>query len=327
MKRREVLAVAVVLVSLAGVWSAADAQKRNLAMGSTQTSSSHYAYFVGAAKAINLLVPELNVTVVETGATVDNMKRMQKGQLDLGLVTTDQMYLAWKGQDIWKDTPFEGVRQLWGYSVSANYVTVREDTGVKSVHELTGKKFNPGIRGSSVEKQTEAVFGILGIKPEWQRMGTADAVDAMKDKRIVGFAKAGAGYALDASTMDIATQVALRTLPFGEDDMKKVRADRPYLPWIKVPAGSIKGMGEFWTTASLAFVGATKQMPADVAYKVVKAIWEGQDHQPQGVMGAAYRNPRGTIEHALSPLHAGAIRYYREIGLKVPDELVPPEAR
>ena len=327
MKRRKVLAVAVVLVSLAGVWSAADAQKRQLAMGSTQTSSSHYAYFVGAAKAINLLVPELNVTVVETGATVDNMKRMQKGQLDLGLVTADQMYLAWKGLDTWKDTPFEGVRQLWGYSVSANYVTVREDTGIKSVHELTGKKFNPGIRGSSVEKQTEAVFGILGIKPEWQRMGTADAVDAMKDKRIVGFAKAGAGYALDASTMDIATQVALRTLPFSEDDMKKVRAARPYQPWIKVPAGSLKGMGEFWTTASLAYVGATKQMPADVAYKVVKAIWEGQDHQPQGVMGAAYRNPRGTIEHALSPLHAGAIRYYREIGLKVPDELVPAEAR
>ena len=327
MKRRKVLAVAVVLVSLAGVWSAADAQKRQLAMGSTQTSSSHYAYFVGAAKAINLLVPELNVTVVETGATVDNMKRMQKGQLDLGLVTADQMYLAWKGLDTWKDTPFEGVRQLWGYSVSANYVTVREDTGIKSVHELTGKKFNPGIRGSSVEKQTEAVFGILGIKPEWQRMGTADAVDAMKDKRIFGFAKAGAGYALDASTMDIATQIQLRTLSFSEDDMKKVRAARPYLPWIKVPAGSIKGMGEFWTTASLAYVGATKQMPADVAYKVVKAIWEGQDHQPQGVMGAAYRNPRGTIEHALSPLHAGAIRYYREIGLKVPDELVPPEAR
>jgi len=327
MARTGILALAAVLVSLVGGWSGAEAQKRQLAMGSTQTSSSHYAYFVGAAKAINLGAPDLNVTVVETGATVDNMKRMQKGRLDLGLVTADQMYLAWKGQDIWKDAPFEAVRQLWCYSVSANYVTVREETGVRSMHELSGKKFNPGIRGSAVEKQTEAVFGILGIKPDWQRMGTADTVDAMKDKRIVGFAKSGAGYSLDASTMDIATQVAIRTLPFSEDDMKKVRAVRPYLPWIKVPAGSIKGLGEFWTTASLAYVGATKQMPADVAYKIVKAVWEGQEHQPQGVMGAAYRNPRATIEHALSPLHAGAIRYYREIGLTVPDALVPAEAR
>ncbi|MDP2625641.1 MAG: TAXI family TRAP transporter solute-binding subunit [Candidatus Rokubacteria bacterium] len=327
MKQIGVLAVAVALVPLVGIWSAADAQMRNLAMGSTQTSSSHYSYFVGAAKAINLLVPELNVTVVETGATVENIKRMQKGQLDMGLVTADQVYLAWRGQETWKDAPFEGIRQLWLYSVSANYVTVREETGIKSIHELTSKKFTPGIRGSAVEKGTETVFGILGIKPDWQRMGTADTVDAMKDKRIVGFAKSGSGFFLDASTMDIATRTALRTLPFSEEDVKKVRAVRPYLPWIKVPAGSIKDQGEFWTTASLAFVAGTKSMPADVAYKVVKAIWEGQEHQPQAVMGAAHRNPRGTIEHALSPLHAGAIRFYRELGLKIPDELIPPEAK
>lgn len=317
----------VLAVALMGVGSPASAQKRNLAMGSTQTSSSHYSYFVGAAKAINQLVPELNVTVVETGATVDNLKRMQKGQLDMGLVTADQVYLAFKGQDTWKDAPFEAVRHLWCYSVSANFVAVREETGIKSLSELTGKKLNPGIRGSSVEKQTELVFGILGIKPEYQRMGTADAVDAMKDKRIVGISKSGIGFALDASMMDVATQTPLRVLPFSEEDMKKVQAVRPYLPWIKVPAGSIKGMGDFWTTASLVFVAGTKAMPADVAYKIVKAIWEGQEHQPQAVMAAAFRNPRATMEHAISPLHAGAIKYYREIGLKVPDELVPPEAK
>ena len=327
MKRTGMLTVAVVTIALLGARPPAEAQKRNLAMGSTQTASSHYSYFVGAAKAINLLAPELNVTVVETGATVDNLKRMQKGQLDMGLITADQAYLAWKGQDIWKDVPFEGVRQLWCYSVSANFVTVREETGIKSVYELTGTKFNPGIRGSSVEKQTEGVFGILGIKPDWQRMGTADAVDAMKDRRIVGIAKSGIGFALDGSMMDVATQVPLRTLSFSEEDMKKVKAARPFVPWIRVPAGSIKGMGEFWTTASLAFVGATKALPADVAYRIVKAAWEGQEHQPQSVMGAAYRNPRATLEHAISPLHAGAVRYYRELGLKVSEELVPPEAK
>lgn len=322
-----VVLTVVVAVTLLVAGGPAEAQRRNLAMGATQTASSHYTYFVGAAKAINLAVPELNVTVVETGATVDNIKRMQKRQLDMGLVTADQVYLAWKGLETWKDAPFEGIRQLWCYSISANYTVVREDTGVKSVHELTGKKFTPGIRGSSVEKATETVFGVLGIRPDWQRMGTSDTVDAMKDRRIVGYAKSGSGFLHDASTMDIATQIPLRTLPFSEDDVNKVRTARPYLPWIKVPAGALKGMGEFWTTASLVFVAGTKDLPADVAYKIVKAIWEGQQHQPASVMGAAYKNPRATMEYALSPLHAGAIRYYREIGLKVPDELVPPEAK
>ncbi|OGK82297.1 MAG: hypothetical protein A2X52_21145 [Candidatus Rokubacteria bacterium GWC2_70_16] len=216
---------------------------------------------------------------------------------------------------------------LWMYSISANLVVVREETGIKSIYELSGKKFNPGFRGSAVEKSSEVAFGVLGIKPDWQRMGTADVVDAMKDKRIVGFAKAGAGYGHDASTMDIATQVPLRTLPYSEEDMKKIKAARPHIPWVKVPAGSIKGMGEFWTTVSLAFVAASKDMPPELAYRLVKAIWDGQEHQPQSVMGVAYKNPGLSAQLALSPLHAGAIKYYRELGFKVPDHLVPPEAK
>jgi hypothetical protein len=327
MRRPDLLATAALGLSLLLLQAPVEAQKKNLAMGSTQTSSSNYAYFVGAAKAINLRAPDLNITVVETGATVDNLKRMQKGQLDMGLVTADQVYLAWKGQDIWKDAPFEGVRMLWLYAVPATYVVVREETGVQRVHELTGKKFNPGIRGSAVEKTTEAVFGVLGIKPDWQRMGTADAVDAMKDRRIVGYAKSGAGFGLDASTMDIATQTPIRVLSFSDEDVTKVKAARPHISWIRVPAGSIRGMEEFWSTVSVAFVGATKAMPADVAYKIVKAIWEGQAHQPPALMGAAHGNPRLTVEHSLSPLHVGAIRYYRELGFTVPEHLVPPEAR
>ena len=327
MKRSILLSTAVLVMALLGAQGSAEAQKKNLAMGSTQASSGNYAYFVGAAKAINLLVPDVNVSVVETGATVDNLKRMQKGLLDLGLASTDQTYLAWKGEDIWKDSPFEGVRLLWMYSISANLVVVREETGIKSIYELSGKKFNPGFRGSAVEKSSEVAFGVLGIKPDWQRMGTADVVDAMKDKRIVGFAKAGAGYGHDASTMDIATQVPLRTLPYSEEDMKKIKAARPHIPWVKVPAGSIKGMGEFWTTVSLGFVAGSKDMPPELAYRLVKAIWEGQEHQPQSVMGVAYKNPGLSAQLALSPLHAGAIKYYRELGFKVPDHLVPPEAK
>lgn len=317
------LAAALVLTDT----GTAHAQKKRLAMGCTQTASSHYAYCVGAAKAINLTVPDVDITVVETGATVDNLKRMMKGTLDYGLVTPEQVYLAWKGQENWKDTPFPDIRVMWMYTVSANYVVVREETGIKSLHELGGKKFNPGIRGSATEKMTEAVLTDLGIKPDWQRMGTADAVDAMKDKRIVGYAKAGNGFALDASTMDIATSAPVRVLPFTEADMKKVKGLKPHIPWVKVPAGSIKGMGEFWTTAIIVGFAAPKSFPADVVYRIVKAVSEGLEHQKAAFKGTTDDIPKLTVEASQSPLHAGAIRYYRERGLKVPDHLIPPEAK
>jgi hypothetical protein len=68
------IAVAVVFVPGDG-WAAS---KKLLAMGTTQSSSSHYGYFVAVAKIINTRVPDVNISVVETGA-VDNINRIKKG--------------------------------------------------------------------------------------------------------------------------------------------------------------------------------------------------------------------------------------------------------
>ena len=322
------IAAGVLILALALTAPApAEAQKKRLAMGCTQTASSHYAYCVGAAKAINLAAPDIDVTVVETGATVDNMKRMLKGSLDYGLVTPEQVYLGWKAQENWKDTPFPDIRMMWLYTVSANYVIVREETGIQGFAELAGKKFNPGIRGSATEKMTETVLADLGVKPEWQRMGTTEAVDAMKDKRIVGYSKAGNGYALDASTMDIATATPVRVLPFTAADMRKSKAAHPYVPWVQVPAGSIKGMGGFWTTAIIVGFAAPKSFPNEVVYKIVKAVSEGLEHQKAAFKGTTDDIPKLTVEASQSPIHAGAVKYFREKGIKIPDALIPAEAR
>jgi TRAP transporter TAXI family solute receptor len=272
-------------------------------------------------------VADVDVSVVETGATVDNLKRMLKNTIDYGLITNDQVYLAHKGESTWKDTPFPDVRNLWYYTASAVYVSVREETGIKSNTELTGKKFNPGMRGSATEKMTEATLAGLGIRPEWVRGGTSDAVDAMKDKRIAGYAKAAEGFRLDASTMDIATSTPIRVLPFSDDQVKKAKEQYPYFPWVKVPAGSIKGMGEFWTQAVVVGFAASKSFPNDLAYKLVKAVIEDKEHQRAAFKGVAEDFAKLTLEQSLSPLHAGAVKYYREKGLKIPDKLVPPEAR
>lgn len=321
-----VIVVGTVAVGMA-LAGPADAQKKRLAMGCTATASSHYAYCVGQAKAINTPGAEVDVTVVETGATVDNLKRMLKNTIDYGLMTSDQAYLAHRGEGTWKDTPFPDVRNLWFYTVSAIYISVREETGIKSVAELAGKKFSPGFRGAATEKMTEATLTHLGIKPEWVRGGASDLVDAIKDKRIVGYAKAADGFRLDASMMDIATVAPIRVLPFSEEQVKKVKEQFPYYPWLKVPAGSVKGMGEFWAQGVVVGFAAAKSLPNDVAYKLVKAVMEDKEHQKAAFKGLTDDMAKLTLEQSLTPLHAGAIKYYREKGLKVPDHLVPAEAR
>lgn len=303
------------------------ASKRQLAMGSTQSSSSHYAYFVAVAKIINAHVPEVNVSVVETGASVDNINRIRKGDLDLGMTTIHLQYQAYHGMGPWEGKPIKDQFVLWVYQPAPQNFVVRADSGVKTVYDLEGKPFNPGIRGSATEKTVEAILDALNIRPNFYRGGTDDAVAAIKDNRIVGYVKSGAGIkSLDASTLDIATFTPIRLLGFSDEDISRVLAKYPYLSPISIPAGIYKDSPPYKTFAMLIGVVAKKDLPNELVYKMVKAV-----HENFGDQVAAYPSIKGenlpklTLETCTVPLHPGAIRYYQEIGMSVPEHLIPKE--
>jgi hypothetical protein len=294
-------------------------------MGSTQSSSSHYAYFVAVAKVVNTRVPEVNISVVETGASVDNINRIKKGDLDLGMTTIHLQYQAYHGMGPWQDKPIKDQYVMWVYQPAPQNFVVREDSGVKTVYDLAKKPFNPGIRGSATEKTVEAILDALGVAPELYRGGTEDTVAGIKDKRLVGYVKSGAGVStLDASSMDIATFTPIRLLDFTAEDIKKVQAKYPYLSVISIPKGIHKDAPAYKTFAMLIGTVVKKDLSEDLVYRMVKAACEGIDEQV-----AAYPSIKGTnlaqltLETCTVPLHPGAIKYYKEIGLNMPDNLIP----
>lgn len=304
---------------------ASAASKKQLAMGSTQSSSSHYAYFVAVAKVINAKVPEVNISVVETGATVDNINRIKKGDLDMGLTTVHVQYQAYHGLGVWKDKPIKDQYVLWVYQAAPQNFVVREDSGVKTVQDLAGKPFNPGMRGSATEKTAETILSALGLAPNFYRGGTEDTVASIKDKRIVGYVKSGAGLdTLDASTLDIATFTPIRLLGFTPKDIATVQAKFPFLSTVSLPKGLYKDSPAYKTFAMLIGVAAKKDLPEDLVYKMVKSACENIADQV-----AAYPSIKGvnlaklTLETSTVPLHPGAVKYYKELGLKIPDNLIP----
>ena len=215
MKRLMLTAAALAALSLAAT-APAGAQNKRLLIGSTSASSSQYGYFVALGQLINDKVPGVTASVAETGATLDNLRRMQRGQVDLGLVTTNVVQHAWEGTD-----EFEGHAQkapiLFVYSPAPQNVVVRKDAGVSKLADLDGKRFNPGIRGSATEATAEAVFKTLGITPDYVRGSTTDVVDQVKDNRLVGYVKSGAGEKLDASSLDINTFTPISVVSLSDE--------------------------------------------------------------------------------------------------------------
>ncbi|MDN3519119.1 TAXI family TRAP transporter solute-binding subunit [Aquisalimonas lutea] len=304
--------------------AAVPAQER-LLIGSTSSSSSHYGYFVAVNQIINSELDGVSSSVAETGATVDNLRRLSRDQIDMGLVTTNTGYHAYAGQGDFADRAVDS-RLLWVYTVAPQNVVLREDAGVESLDDLDGVRLNPGITGSATESTTEAVLETLGIAPEYVRGSTTDVVASIKDDRIAGYVKSGVGNRLDGSTMDIATFTPIEVLSLSDEQAATLRREMPDIAVVDIPEGAGEGIPAYTTWAFGVAVHAHPDMDEETAYQIVKAVMENPE--PQANAFSAVKDAdlaEMTLEVGTVPLHAGAARYFEEQGMEIPDALQPAE--
>ena len=319
-------AALALLAALALSGAAAAQTKKQLVIGSTSSSSSVFVYFVALAKAINQYAPSLNATVVETGATVDNLRRMDRGQLDMGLATQETVAAKFAGAAPFKGAANPKLRTLVVFDDLPNMWVVRADSGIHSLPELSGKAFNPGINGSATELTSNLTLAALGIKIDVMKGATQDAVNAIKDRHIIGYVKAGWH---DASILNVMATTKVSFLSFTPQEEEKVKAALPPgLIWFTVPKDTYQGMPEVRTFGFAVSVVATTALSPEEGYAILKAHDQGFKE-----MAAAYPDIAGknlwtkTVEASGIFLHAGAVRFLREKGIAVPAKLIPPEAK
>ncbi len=291
-----------------------------LLIGSTSASSSHYGYFVAVGKLINEKVPGVKTSIVETGATMDNIRRMSRGQLDLGLVTTNVAQHAVSGTNAFKGKQ-QDLKLLWVYTGAPQNVVVRKDAGVHSLAELKGVRFNPGIKGSATEATTEAVFKSLNLSADFVRGSTTDIVGAIKDNRVSGYVKSGSGNKLDSSTMDIATTTDIEVLSLTDAQAKELRSKMPDISVIDVKPAEGKG---YKTWSFGVGVAASSKLPEETAYQIVKTIMADKTVQANAMAALKGANvAERTLKFGTFKLHPGAARWFKEQGIEIPAALAP----
>ena len=296
---------------------------KKMLVGATSASSSHYGYFVAVAQVINKNVPGMEASVVETGATADNLRRFSRRQIDIGMITTNTQSEAYYARALYQKNPVK-TKILWVYVVAPQNVVVRKDARIAKLSDLNGKKFNAGIKGSSTEQTTHAVLKALKITPDYVPGSTGDIVTAVKDNRVIGYVKSGAGLALDASSRDIATLTPIDLISLDANQAAIIGKEFPDLVVIDVPADvASKGIGAYKTWGFAVGCAAGLDMDEETAYKITKAICEDKTQQAASfadVKGADFMDM--TLKYSSSPLHPGAIKYFKEKGAVIPERLI-----
>jgi len=318
------LSVVGAALALGSSVASVQAQDTRLAFGATNAQSSHYAYFAALSQIVNDSVPGYQAQVVETGATVDNLKRMERGQLDIGLVTTNTLFHANKGIRTFEGEPIDS-KLLWAYSLAPQLVISREDAGYESLADLDGERFGPGQRGSSTEATSELVLDLFDVSPEWVRGTNGELANLIKDDRLAGFIKSAVGTDFDPLTTDIATLTPLKVLPISDEQADTIRAELPELSIVELPASESQGRAEpYKTWGFMIAVSAAPGMDEETAYQITRAVLADE-----GVQAASFKAVEGvdiarlTLDYATSTMHLGAIRAFEEAGYPVPDALKP----
>ena len=263
-------------VGLAGCGGGEKEQFINIATGGT--AGTYYP--IGGAIAEILNKNGMNASAQSTGASVANINMLKDKQVELAIVQNDITYYAVNGEEMFKDSGkvenLNGIASL--YPETCQFV-VREDSGIKSIADLKGKRVAVGAAGSGAEanaRQILEAYGLTYNDIEEQFLSFAEGAYAIKDGT-VDAAFVTAGYPT-ASVQDVASQNKIRLLAIG-DDQAKILADKyPFYTKTVIPAGTYQGFDEDTKSVSvMAILVANDKIDAALGEKLTKAIFDNVD--------------------------------------------------
>lgn len=320
----------VVLVGLVlGVATVGTAQPRrfvNVATGGT--AGVYFPLGSALARLWTERVPGVQATAQTTGASVANVRLLQRGDVEVAFAQNDIVYYAYNGIEMFSRDPqtrLRGMAML--YPETIQIVTLRQKN-IHSVGDLAGKRVAVGAPGSGTEVNARQILRLYDIGYVQTRqthglprtvqadfLSFAEAADQLKDGVIdAAFLTAGVPT---AAVQDIAATRDLKIVPIPAQDAARLRERYPYYTPVTIPANSYRGQTEAVpTVAVMAMLVTRSDLPEDLVYELTKAMWENVATLHQ----AHARGRDVRLETARAgmpiPVHAGALRYYRERGAR-----------
>ena len=293
--------------------------RTDLQLGTGSTGGTYYALGQEMANVLseNVEVEGFNVSSVESGASVDNLAAISRGEYQLGMTVNGTAEQALEGTGEFEGRPVENFGFITHIYPEVMHVVTRDAMGVESIEDLEGARVAIGPPGSATQSAAQQILAAYGIEEgdyEAFEEDFGDAAGRLQDGNLdASFAILGSPASsideLQASTGDV------RYLNIEGDALETITSETFYVAF-EIPAGSYEWLQEPVSTVSAyaILVGSTNQISEDVGYEITKALLENADQisHPQG--------ENMTMENALVgrldlPLHPGAERYYEEQGM------------
>ncbi|MDR7417984.1 MAG: TAXI family TRAP transporter solute-binding subunit [Armatimonadota bacterium] len=298
---------------------------RSVTIGSASIGGVYHVAAGGYARVIGEKLG-LSATNRVTGGPVQNVQLVQAKEIELGLTTTGPAYEGLNGIGEFRGRKMDAIRVAFPMYTSYAHWMVDGNSPIRSVADLNGRVVSLGPRGGSAEFVGERVLELFNVKPRRVvYLGFADGATAMRDGTVdANFGVIGVPVPawVEASIVRPA-----RFFGFTRDQIETLTSRFPYLARAAIRAGVYRGQDDVIPTIQMWNAGIVhKDMPEDFVYELVKTMFANRDFLAT-VHPTAHETLPVNIFYIKLPLHPGAVKYFREQGVKLTDEQLPPEMR
>jgi TRAP transporter TAXI family solute receptor len=295
---------------------------QNLSIATGGTGGVYYPMGGGLAAALSAHVPGMQATAEVTGGSVDNLKLVATGKPYLAFTMADAALDALKGQDKFKGrkVPLKTLMVL--YPNRMHVVTI-DGTGISKLSDLKGKRVSTGSPGSATEVMAFRVIEAAGMDKDKdmqrERLGVAESVNAIKDRKIDAFFWVGGLPTAAVTDLANTPGTTLKMIDHAEVVPKMNEKYGNLYAADTIEKSVYKGMEADNKQATVwNILVAHETMDDQTAYNIVKTIFDKRDdliavHKEAASFKLENQKPDATPV----PYHSGAVKYFAEKGVKL----------
>jgi len=264
-------------------------------------------------------VDGLIASAVSSRGSVDNINAIVSGLRDSGFAQSDVAYWAYTGTGTMAGKPpATDLRAIAALFPEHIHLVALKDSGINSVADLKGKRVSLDEPGSGTYVDANLILAANGLKKgdvRAEALKGGAASSALRNGKIDAFFVV-AGYPT-GSLVELASAVPIKLVPIDGAGAKALTDKYGFFSASDIPAGTYKGVGAVTTVAVGAQWLTSAKEPEELIYQITKALWNDKTRKLLDVGHA--KGKMITLATALDgigiPLHPGAKRYYKEVGL------------
>lgn len=304
-------------------------------MGTLSPGGTIYTITAGFAQAVSKYVPDVEVQVNASGSAAQHMLAATKGDLDFFMSSTILYHHMSRGTAMYSKIPdapelAKNLRGIFNFPVGAWHALVYADSGIESYADIKGRTVFLGPPSGGATAFTKAIVeGATGYAAETDfkvaKMGFQSAQQAFQDRRIdvlIFPSLVPGAYVQQLTLTNDLRLLSLDAEAFDRPGVQKaMSAPGRSRETISIGAygGSLANTDDVTSVGAWIGVGARADLDPELVYKATKAFWEhiGDLHAQGAAFGSI--TPETGLREINMPLHPGALRYYEELGLDIPE--------